>query len=75
MTDVSSSPVKRGELSELFGSAGLLENGVPIYRITVSLSSQTITAFGNPVPLKPGMLLDAEVFTERRLIERVLDLL
>ena len=66
VTDVFPSPVKRGELPELFGSAGLLGSGEPIYRITVSLSRQTVTAFGLPVELKPGMQLDAEVHGKKR---------
>lgn len=46
----------------------------PIYRVTVSLASQTVTAYGQPVPLQPGMLLEADLALEkRRLYEWVLD--
>jgi membrane fusion protein len=46
----------------------------PIYRITVSLASQTVTAYGAEVPLQPGMTLEADVALERRrLFEWVLD--
>jgi len=46
----------------------------PIYRITVSLASQTISAGGRQVALQPGMLLEADVALEqRRLYEWVLD--
>jgi membrane fusion protein len=46
----------------------------PIYRITVSLASQTVTAYGAQVPLQPGMTLEADVALERRrLFEWVLD--
>jgi membrane fusion protein len=46
----------------------------PIYRITVSLVSQSVTAYGKPVPLQPGMLLEADVALEkRRLYEWMLD--
>jgi len=46
----------------------------PIYRITVSLASQTVTAYGAKTPLAPGMTLEADVALERRrLFEWVLD--
>jgi membrane fusion protein len=46
----------------------------PIYRITVRLASQTVTAYGAQVPLQPGMTLEADVALERRrLFEWVLD--
>jgi membrane fusion protein len=46
----------------------------PIYCITVSLASQTITAYGAQVPLQSGMTLEADVALERRrLFEWVLD--
>jgi membrane fusion protein len=46
----------------------------PIYRITVSLTSQTVTAYGAQTPLQPGMTLEADVALERRrLFEWMLD--
>lgn len=46
----------------------------PLYRITVDLSAQTVTAYGHPQPLQAGMLLDADVLQEkRRLYEWVLE--
>jgi membrane fusion protein len=46
----------------------------PIYRITVALRSQHAIAYGQPVALQPGMLLEADVALEkRRLYEWVLD--
>ena len=46
----------------------------PLYRITVALASQSITAYGAPVALQPGMVLEADVALERRrLFEWVLD--
>lgn len=46
----------------------------PFYRISVALDRQTITAYGKPEMLKPGMLLDADVLGEKRtLIEWVLE--
>ncbi len=41
-----------------------------MYRVTVSLSEQSVLAYGKAEPLKPGMLLDADILGEkRRLIE------
>ncbi len=46
----------------------------PIYRITVSLDRQSVTAYGAQLPLQPGMALAADVALERRrLFEWVLD--
>ncbi len=46
----------------------------PLYRITVKLARQTVTAYGQPQILKAGMLLDADVLLEkRRLYEWVLE--
>jgi membrane fusion protein len=64
----SALPTQLAGLTSLFGSSE------PVYSITVSLKSQTITAYGAPVPLQAGMLLEADVVIERRrLIEWVLD--
>lgn len=49
-------------------------NGEPLYRITVILTRQTITAYGKPQPLQAGMLVDADIFQEKRkLYEWVLE--
>ena len=46
----------------------------PLYRITVSLASQNVTAYGANTALQPGMTLEADVALERRrLFEWVLD--
>jgi membrane fusion protein len=46
----------------------------PAYRVTVTLDSQAVKAYGQNLPLKAGMLLDADVWLERRkLYEWVLD--
>ena len=37
-----------------------------MYRVTVSLAKQFVTAYGNDEPLKPGMLVDADILGERR---------
>ena len=46
----------------------------PVYPVTVDLGSQTATAYGKPVPLQPGMQLEADVHIETRpLFEWVLE--
>jgi membrane fusion protein len=39
-----------------------------MYRVTVKLASQTVTAYRQPMPLQAGMLLDADVWLDRRRI-------
>ncbi len=51
-----------------------VSNGEPLYRITVVLARQTITAYGKPQPLQAGMLVDADIVQEKRhLYEWVLE--
>lgn len=38
----------------------------PLYRVSVALPAQTVRAYGNDEPLKPGMLLEADVLGESR---------
>lgn len=53
---------------------GQAEASEPRYRITVVLSSQTVTAYGKHEVLKPGMLLEADILGERRqLLEWLLE--
>ncbi len=75
VANVSRSAVNPAELpAELAGLSSLYGSNELVYRITVSLTSQVITAYGEPVPLQPGMQLDADVAIEkRRLYEWVLD--
>lgn len=68
---ISRSALNQSELQTLLGSALQSE---PLYRVTVQLAAQTITAYGKPEPLKPGMLLEADILGEkRRLIEWVFE--
>ena len=63
-------PPQLAGLTSLTGSAG----AEPIYRITVTLASQSVTAYGEQVPLQAGMTLEADVALERRrLFEWMLD--
>jgi len=75
---VSKVALSAGELTGMTGLAGqtngAANGGEPMYRITVRLAAQAITAYGRPQPLQAGMLLDADILQERRrLIEWVLE--
>ena len=66
-------PAQLAGLTSLTGLAAGAA-GEPIYRITVSLASQSVTAYGAQVALQPGMTLEADVALERRrLFQWVLD--
>lgn len=68
---ISRSALNPGELGALVGNA---QAGEPLYRVTVALAKQTVTAYGNDEPLKPGMLVDADILGERRrLIEWIFE--
>ncbi len=75
VASVSRSAVSPGELPpQLAGVTGPKDAIEPVYRIMVKLERQTVTAYGQQVPLQPGMQLEADVAIEkRRLIEWVLD--
>lgn len=40
----------------------------PLYRIQVQLKDQSITAYGDKLPLKPGMTLEADVVQDKRAV-------
>lgn len=65
VTQISLSALGPAELGTLHGNAQSQE---PFYRVTVTLAQQAVTAYGKPEALKPGMLLDADVLGERRLL-------
>ena len=75
VASVSRSAISPAELTQqLAGLTSLFRTDEPVYRITVALASQTVTAYGKPVALQPGMQLEADVLIERRrLIEWILD--
>lgn len=75
VASISRSAVSPGELPpQLASLGGSREANEPVYRITVTLMSQTVTAYGERVPLQPGTQLEADVaIDKRRLIEWVLD--
>lgn len=48
--------------------------GETVYRVMVQLAKQTVTAYGKPEALKPGMVLEADVLGEKRsLIEWIFE--
>jgi membrane fusion protein len=68
---ISRSALSTGELGSLIGNAQAAE---PYYRVTVNIERQRITAYGKLEPLRPGMLLEADILGERRkLYEWVLE--
>lgn len=80
VASISRAALSPGELpAQLAGLTSLTGLAVgsaaePIYRITVKLVSQSVTAYGAQVPLQAGMALEADVALERRrLFEWVLD--
>lgn len=75
VASISRSAISPAELSQqLAGLTSLYGSNVPLYRITVTLGSQTARAYGEAVPLQPGMQLEADILMERRrLVEWVLD--
>ncbi len=80
VTSVSRAALSPGELppqlAGLTSLTGLTAGAAtePIYRITVSLDRQSVTAYGAEMPLQPGMALEADVALDRRrLFEWVLD--
>jgi membrane fusion protein len=75
VTSVSHAAVGPSELAQqLRGLTSLYGTQEPVYRITVGLARQTATAYGEAVPLQPGMQVEADVMIEtRRHFEWVLD--
>lgn len=67
--------VSRSALAQNSGSmTGAGGSGEPVYRVRVELEAQTITAYGRPEPLRPGMLVEADILGEnRKLYEWVLE--
>jgi membrane fusion protein len=73
ISSVSRTAIDPAELPPGFSSAAA-GPAEPLYRITVRLDRQAVTAYGEQVRLQPGMQLDADVVLERRrLYEWVFD--
>jgi membrane fusion protein len=75
VASISRSAVSPEELPpQMSGLSNLYGSREPFYRITVNLARQSVTAYGEVVPLQPGMLLEADVVLERRrLVEWMLE--
>ena len=73
VASVSRSAVSPADMPpELAGAAGAPAE--PMYRVTVALDRQSVSAYGAEVPLQAGMMLEADVALEkRRLYEWALD--
>lgn len=71
VSKVSRSALNANEIRALNDDLQVVE---PLYRVSVELDVQGIAAYGKVEPLKPGMLLDAEIMGEkRRLFEWVIE--
>jgi membrane fusion protein len=75
VVSVSRSAVSPAEMTQqLAGLNTLYGANEPIYRVIVNLKQQTVAAYGKPMPLQPGMKLEADVLLEsRRLVEWMLE--
>jgi membrane fusion protein len=72
VASVSRTALSASDLSGTLAQAS--SNGEPLYRITVTLARQTITAYGKPLALQAGILVDADILHEKRkLYEWVLE--
>ncbi|WP_236585472.1 HlyD family efflux transporter periplasmic adaptor subunit [Dyella sp. EPa41] len=68
--NVSRSALSPSEAGGLIGQ----QVNEPVYRIQVLLDQQHVQAYGKPEPIKPGMVLEADILMERRrLIEWVFE--
>jgi membrane fusion protein len=74
IASVSRSAIEPAEVPAMFAGGAAGSPAEALYRITVALERQHVTAYGQAAPLQPGMQLDADVLLERRrLFEWVLD--
>lgn len=63
VTGISRSALTPSEVNALLGQEPPSE---PLYRVQVRLSAQSIDTYDKSQPLKPGMLLDADLLLDRR---------
>ncbi|HZH51142.1 MAG TPA: HlyD family efflux transporter periplasmic adaptor subunit [Microvirga sp.] len=75
VVSISRSAVSPTEMNQqLAGLTALYGANEPVYRVTVDLAQQSVTAYGEAKPLQPGMQLEADVLLEkRRLVEWMLE--
>jgi membrane fusion protein len=65
---VSDTPFAANELPANLAGQLMAQNGSneALFRINVQLDAQSITSYGDPIALKPGLTLEADVLQERR---------
>jgi membrane fusion protein len=75
VVSISRSAASPAEMpQQLAGLTTLYGANEPVYRITVDLAQQSVVAYGERMPLQPGMQLEADVLLEsRRLVEWMLE--
>jgi membrane fusion protein len=75
VSSISRSAVSSTEMpQQLAGLTALYGANEPVYRVTVNLAQQAVVAYGKPMPLQPGMKLEADVLLEsRHLVEWMLE--
>ncbi|MBP1202365.1 membrane fusion protein [Duganella sp. 1411] len=71
VVSVSRSPIEPAELPAGFAAGGNRDANPggaaeALYRIVVRLDRQEVTVYGKPMPLQPGMQLDADILLDRR---------
>lgn len=72
--EVAGTSMPPQELTLPGAAIGSSQSSEPLYRIRLKLKKQSVFAYGKPVSLKPGMLLDASIILEhRRLYEWILE--
>lgn len=72
--EVATTSVRPEELPTSAAAIPGAAQSEPVYRIRLELDQQTVQAYGAPMPLRSGMLVDASVMLERRkLYEWVLE--
>lgn len=66
VVQVSRSPLQPSDLAGTALPAAAGAGGEPLYRITVALDRQSVSAYGQAQALSPGMQLEADVLLDRR---------
>lgn len=66
VTAIEASPYAPQELSSQVVATLGPRSAEPVYRIGVTLDAQTIDTYGRPHPLKPGMVVEADIVQDRR---------
>lgn len=64
VADISRSALSPSEVAALVGQQSQVNES--LYRVQVALDRQSVLAYGKAEPLKPGMVVDADILMERR---------